>query len=234
MMLVTVVVSHKPNILSTTTTTTTYKPTKCLNDNDYNYYYYYYSYYDNSTFTVNNQNHSNSKIRHRNHRVNTSGGGAGAIYNANADFIGIVEKLLVDNKSVILLKSMPTINCPLNFEFPHRKTFRRKALCQLNVVDDADDEGAPCRRAAQPNHSSHRAHPMLLMAHSLDCNAARTHPATPSPRPVVASVIFIMQLATAMQLIQTTTILITINFILYSYTLNRSLVDQPNRMIIKL
>lgn len=221
-MLVTVVVSHKPNILHTTPTTTTYKPTSCLNDNDYNYYYYCYYY---CSYYTQNQ----SKI-HRRRDTILRGIGAGAIYNANADFIGIVQKLLVDDKSVILLKSMPTINCPLNLlNFPHRKTFRRKALCQLKV-DDAVEDGRD-RPAAQPNHSFHRNHPMLLMAHSNDCNAAgRTHAISAIFGTAAIIDVIIMKLAT---LIQTTSIRITINFILYSYTLNRSLVDQPKPKIIE-
>lgn len=166
--------------------------TNCLND-----YYYYYNYYNNNNNQIDNSFNSGSTI----FTDDT------VIY--KADFIGIKPQQQQEldnqkNKSVILLqKLMPTINCPLNL-FPHRKTFRRKELCQLrNNINNGQGVGNKWSNT----HSTHLIHPSLVMAHLVDCSARAW-------------------------LIQTT-ILITINFILYSYTLNRSLVDQQ-KLLIKL
>lgn len=175
--------------------------TNCLND-----YYYNYNYYN--TYPISTDNNHDKRTPSAKIRTttidNSYHSNDNSIYVANniiykADFIGIYQ-LQELNKSVILLqKLMPTINSPLNL-FPHRKTFRRKDLCQLR-----DKQGVVHR--SNKKTPTHFIHPLLVIAHLVDCSARAW-------------------------LIQTT-ILITINFILYSYTLNRSLVDQQ-KLLLKL
>lgn len=170
--------------------------TNCLND-----YYYNYNYYN--TYIISTDNNDKPTPSSTTNIDNNCGNDNTIIVTNSfiykADFIGIYQ-LQELNKSVILLqKLMPTINSPLNL-FPHRKTFRRKELCQL-----INRQGVVKRSNNQ--NSTHLIHPLLVMAHLVDCSARAW-------------------------LIQTT-ILITINFILYSYTLNRSLVDQQ-KLLIKL